>query len=285
MVSLMDLPGFFRRDNLTLRQMEGEPVPFAVFEGSLPTAGEVRTITKRRYGLHLVSIPPASRDLQFLDRFENRLEHLGIADFDVEDATYVGSLTNLRSLYLHVNQQLDADFSRLTSLGSYDGFLKHFEDILRLPLLERLSLQAVRAGRLGRIPASLQWLSLVDAQNLDMLPESDRASALKEVYIANTRHFDMRTLESHPLLETVGLSRARHITSVDALLTLKRLKAVAFDGCPVIEPKTALLGLTDVTINVLGRNPFGSRFRAEASRTQSIWNYFGSARRPPSDEY
>lgn len=279
-IDILDLPGFYEKDGLVLRQLEGDQVPIAVFEHSVPRGRDARVILERGYGLHLVDIPRDALDLLFLERFDDRLEHLGIADFNCTDTRRTLALKGLKTLSLHVNQQHPMDMTVLPRLESYDGFLLHFERVLRSPSIRRLSLQGVGRGRLDRLPPSLEWLMLVDAGRLRELPDPPKTAELRELHIHSVVEFDLHSLIGYPLLEVVGLGKARSLTSADALLQLPRLRGLALDGCPQIEPIESLLKLDTVTVSVLGRNPFNAAFRVQAEQSAATWTYYGTARRP-----
>ncbi len=277
---MLELPGFYEQDGLVLRHLDGDQAPVAVFEHSIPQARDARLILERGYGLHLVDIPPDALDLRFLEQFDDRLEHLGIADFNCTDAGRTLALRGLKTLSLHVNQQHPMDMTVLSRLESFDGFLRHFESILRSSSIRCLSLQGVGRGHLDRLPTSLEWLMLVDAGRLRELPNPPGAPALRECHIHNAAEFDLHSLAGYSLIEVVGLAKVRSVVSADTLLQLPQLRGLAFDGCPQIEPLESLLELGAVIVSVLGRNPFGAAFRAQAEVSAAKWTYYGSARHP-----
>lgn len=277
-MDILNLPGFYAEAGLVLRKTDTESVPSAVFENSIPTSVQARTIMEKGFGLHVSSIPRSHLNLAFLAEFDHRLTHLSIIDFDCTDVGRILKLRGLEALSLTVNQQTEVDLRSLTALEEYDGDLRHFESVLDMPNVRRLELRDVRHGKLDMLPLSLETLMLVDAQSLTQLP-AVRESKLRELYIDGIGALDLRSLETYAALETLGFSKARSIASVDALLALPRLRGLAFDRCPKIEPLESLLKLGDVTVSVLGRNPFRPEFRSSAATGAATWTYYGSANR------
>ncbi len=280
-VDLLDMPDFFERDGMILREMDSDPVPFALFQNVVPTKRQIKRILARGYGLHLLHVPLAENDLGFLADFGSGLRHLGIADAEA-DVTAVGDLSGLETLSLNVDQKRPVDLSRLSQLCKYTGPLRYFESVLRAPRLRELYLLDVRDGVLDMVPDAVEELTLIDAQKLSALPSAGVNPALRKFYVNGVREFDLGTLSGYPSLEIVGLGKARLVTSADVLLSLPLLQAVAFDGCHRVEPLDSLLHLGPITVNVLGRNPFDAAFRVKAESNETTWAYHGIARRPAS---
>jgi hypothetical protein len=280
-IDILSLDGFSRREGIIVREMDTDTVPFAVFEGAIPTTAEIRRIIGRGWGLHLIDLPAEGRDLTFLERFDGHLRHLSIADGSCTDVSPVGGLAQLETLSLYVSQRSPVGFDQLLQLRDYAGPLRHFESVLRLPKIERLELQRVRDGELHAFPESLRYAELVDVQKWERIPPARSSTVLKELYLVGIRTLDLANLPQYSRLEIVGMTQARSLTSVAALAELPILKGIGFDRCRKIEPMPSLLSLDGVEVSVVGANPFDAAFRAAAAASRARWNYYGTARRVP----
>lgn len=273
-----EMPGFSRQHGMLIRFAERDTVPYAVFEDAVPTQAEAQRILDLGYGLHLLRLPEQHHDLAFLDMFADRLEYLSIADGRCQDVSPILKLKALKELDIAVNQREEIALSRLSALTHYSGPLHGFADVVSCRSLRHLALQRVKDGLLGDIVGPVEYLEMVDLQNLRVLPELRIPSALTRLYIVGAGNLDISAMASFTELRTAGFDSCRELNALGALLNLPKLEGLSFSNCRELHPVEALLQLTGVDVSVMRRNPFTQEFREAASRSRSTWNYYGAPR-------
>ncbi|QCQ16679.1 hypothetical protein [Microbacterium sp. RG1] len=228
---LLQLPFFQREGDLLVRRVPPDEVPYALFEGTVPTESQLRRIIDLGYGLALLANPLGH--VEFL-RHNVGLRRLSVIDAGV-DTTAISSLTGLRELDIMMGQPTRTELSQLPQLESYFGSLKGFESVFDAPAVTRIEVHSVNQGSLPAVPPQLQSLTLMSASKTSSLvaEPSDVEPALQTLWVHNARSFDVGSLRAFPHLKDVTFESVRELTGLahlDALnlthLTLEKCRSV-----------------------------------------------------------
>lgn len=245
------LPGFTRVDGLLLREGPGDAVAMAVFEDAIPTVTERRRILERGYGLHVLGVPAAHRDLTFLSDF------LGLTALSVTGVDYdtrpVSEITTLEHLSLEVFGAPETDLRPLTSLTSFAGAWETNQSVFEIATLERASFHDVEASAVTEIPAHLLELDLASAPRIRSLHGTrDGDAALRRLSIDRARLFDATSLTTFPHLSALAISDVTRLVGTAALADLP-LRELGLLNCRHIADMAELARLTNVRATVTGR--------------------------------
>lgn len=246
---LLPFPYFRREGDLLVRRLPPDDVPFALFEGAVPTDAQLARIVELGYGLALLANP--------LGHVEFLRGKVGLARLSVIDAgvvtTAISILTGLRELDIMMGQPTTTDLSKLPNLESYVGSLKGFESVFDAPAVTRIEVHSVNQGSLPPVPPQLQTLTLMSASKTSSLAArpSDVEPALQTLWVHNARSFDVGSLRAFPHLEAVTFETVRELTGLAHLEALN-LSHLTLEKCRNVDDIEVLRRFPPERISVIG---------------------------------
>lgn len=254
---LLALPFFRQVDGLIVRQGPGDVVPFAYFEGHLPTRRQARWIERHGFGLHIWTTVTDEVGAHLIDELP-RLSHLLITGIDL-DLGWLGGLPELVSLGVNGSVRASPNLSTLKNLRVYAGSLQGCESVFHAPNLAEADVDGVRDGRLPSVPTQLRKLRLTDVQGTRDLTTDSSDPQLEQLSVVGSRRFDANSLRPFTRLQQIGFTQAVGVTNLDALAALPDLRSLTLERCRDLEPIGGLLALAHVDIHIRGRGPFVRR--------------------------
>lgn len=225
---------------------------FAEFDRRIPTRAEADQIIEEGLGLALRRVPRQHRDLEFLHLFPG-LRALWI--HGPVNPAGIGSLTTLTQLSLISTGSDEVDLSALRGLTYYEGELGGRESVLALPALRELYLGGLDKGRLSRIPATLEHLSLHDATSLENLDRVGIARGLRTLEVQGPRQLDVAAVATLEHLRQLTLIEISRLTGTSALRSARRLRELRLDHVESVDDSEVFGSLRGVDIVVTGREP------------------------------
>lgn len=267
---LQSLPFFSREDDLIVRRAPADAVPYAVFEGRLPTPRESRSVDRRGFGVHLLTSLRNGEGARFAATLPS-LAHLQITGADLELA-WLSELRGLQSLQIYGVVGREAGLGSLRNLQIYGGVLAGVESVFDAPNLAKADVYDVRDGALPPLPTQLRHLRLTDLQGIRRVEHRPGAPALQSLSIVGSRRFDVTSLSALRRLEEIEISQAVGMINVDALAGLPNLRTLHLERCRALDPIGSLRDLTTVDIHVSGRGAF-AREMTELAGDQSNWHF------------
>ena len=250
------LPFFSTHGDMTLRRAPRDEVPYAVFEGVIPSDAQRREILQRGFGLHLIQVPDNHRDLAFLRRFEG-LTHLGIIGSEL-DTGVVSSMESLVALELSVAAAPETPLNGLARLRRFSGFFRPNESVLDAPSLRIAAFQDVGRAVLPPLPSQVEDLSVMDARAVALVTSESGSPALRNIVIGGSRVFDAASLLSFPRLEIVSLYGVGVVEHAEALLRLP-LRELGLLNCRSVANIESLGALQNASVTVAGRGASAAR--------------------------
>ncbi|WP_435744008.1 hypothetical protein [Microbacterium sp. PMB16] len=263
---LLDSPFFEREGSLIVRRTPGDAVPYAYFEGAVPSRRQAATIMRNGYGLYVNGVPGAHRGLGFLQRFE-QLTHLGLLA-EAAETRKIEDLSNLRELRLMVSSAEEIDFTRMSRLATFSGCWRFHESVFEAPGIEEIFLEETLSKSIPSLPDSLRRLTVIGARSVRSLAARGPSPQLEELSIHRAPSFDVGSLGAFPLLRKTAFERVKAIENAGLLAELQ-LEELGLINCGSVDDPAVFGQLEFNHITVVGK--LGETLRPFATNTSTSW--------------
>lgn len=248
---------------------------FVVLDQRGFTPSEWAEIRSESFGVNVISMPDRSSDLSYLAPAFSWLRYLRVNSATCNDLSLVSQMPNLKALAVGGVVKTGASAALLPALESFGGPHEKFPGIENLASLRTLGVRW-RSDRAPLITAPIETLEVTEQAASSEVPRLKSPQSLLALGINFARGLSLVGLDDCSNLESLTLHRCRHVSDARVLLELPKLKSLVLEACGDITGYEELVALRGVTVRVIGVNPFGEQFRAEATASQ--WLFPSGAR-------
>ncbi len=183
--------------------------------------------------IYRLKLPQGTKSLADLKHLTN-LEYLDAQQLEIKDITAVGSLKDLRVLYLQRNKISDISaLKKLTKLEVLSLNGNQVASISALSSLTKLKELYLRENKITKITA-LKGLTRLEVLEIGMnsiskIDDLKNLKKLRQLALDNNKIIDIQPLKSLTGLETLYLQR-NTISSISSLSSLKGLRLLSLNG-------------------------------------------------------
>ena len=256
----------------------GNGLSFANYDGSGFVPADWDYLRSEMLGLNVIGLPPGEHGLEALKPAYGWLRSLRVNSASCTDLRLVRELKDLDSLAIGGLVEHGLPASDLPGLESFSGPIDNFPGIEHLPSLRSLGV-VWASHKIRTITAPLRQLAYTEKARQAGLPALAHPELLESLEVDFAKNLDVSTIGTYRNLRELTFHHCRVITGARSLCDLA-LDTLVIENCPDMEGYESLTTLSVARAHVVGRNPFGARFREEvAARVDCEWTF------PPSTRY
>ena len=221
---------------LLVRKLAGTAIPFAVFDGVLPTSNQLAQVAEQGLGVHVLQMPEGVSDLSFLEPLGAGLTALTVTDWSCTDVRAVERLTGLEELHLWVDSRHRTDLASLQLAWFAGRWHKSLESALESRTLDRLMLEGSPSDVLSRVPQGLESLALsgIKGRVFDVGSLAPRGG-LRKFDLARAREVRLEGIEDLEGLQELHLTGVSEVVGAPSLSRCRSLRKLVLADCKSVE--------------------------------------------------